>query len=177
MRYLLNTVFSLTIVVIGFALAQPARAFEINGDMTPPTITDLGMSTFEWFVDESVSGTISIEVNENMDPSFYNVTATFSTDGPIQIAVETIVLNNGAPDANGYFDVSGETAFSYTPDSVFGLFSVFVTVTDDAGNTVDGETGYTINSVPEPAAISLFAVGLVGLGFLMRRRRNGRRQA
>ena len=182
MRYLLNTLVSLTIVLIGFALAQPARALIINGDTTAPTITDLSMSTFEWFVDESVSGTIFIEVNENMDPSLYDVTATFSTDGPILIAVETISLSsaitgdNGAADTNGYFDISGMTAFSYTPNSVFGLFSVFVTVTDAAGNTVNGATTYTIKPIPEPAAISLFAVGLAGLGFLMRRRRNGRRQ-
>ena len=187
MRYLLNTLVSLTIVLIGFALAQPARAFiingvTINGDTTAPTITDLSMSTFEWFVDESVSGTIFIEVNENMDPSLYDVTATFSTDGPIVIAIETITLNNAitlnneAADTNGFFDISGMTAFSYTPNSVFGLFSVFVTVTDAAGYTVNGATTYTIKPIPEPAAISLFAVGLAGLGFLMRRRRNGRRQ-
>ena len=124
MRYLLNTLVSLTIVLIGFALAQPARALIINGDTTAPTITDLSMSTFEWFVDESVSGTIFIEVNENMDPSLYAVTATFSAEGPIIIAVQTIPLTNaitadtGAADTNRHLDIGDKTSCSHTTNAL-----------------------------------------------------------
>ena len=163
-------------------LAMPAGAVTIpQGGAAPGTAIGLGTNfldfisipnttpvTVDYFFHPLVSGTLSIN-SVAATSSGANALSPFSIQ-IINLTTATILGTDNTPVSIGNNEGVGLSGLAF----IFGNnYELIISATAASNNTFPvGISGnVTVNPVPLPPAIGLFATALVGLGLLGRRRR------